>query len=789
MDISPAVYLAWQIGCHEAIAAKKDTIDPVQFFIGMMKIEDILNIDQLADILPKGTDRSVLQVEIADVMHTLRRNGVDPAGFRRSMRKRAGIGHVEYQQGQVMHRSDSLRSIFDEARIIADQMRSPKIHLNHICLALLQNRNLIACRVLSEKGIDPTRLAEAVRASQKQNDIEPRSARKPDTFLARFGRDLTELARQGRLSPAIGRRHEVLLLIQTLSRHSKNNPILIGEPGVGKTAIVEILASRIAAGKDAHVLNGKRIIEISMSAVLAGSQMRGAVEERLNGIVHECAEQPEIILFFDEIHSLMTSGGVSGGVNPADILKPALARGDIRCIGATTMDEYARHIQSDAALDRRFDKIFVSEPGIDETVEILLALKPEWTRHHQVRISEEILRTAVDLAVRFDGQNQCPDKVIDLIDKACAKTRLPQLSFMEDRSLASDGHENNILALTESVLVETLAEKLNLPAELMFSQLRIQSTFYLEGMQDALNHSVIGQKKAVQRICNRLQISLGKGHQRHRPLGVFLFVGASGVGKTLMAKTMARHLFDENRRSLIRLDMSEFMQEHSVARLIGAPPGYIGYGDPGQLTDKLRTNPHAIVLLDEIEKAHPRILDLFLQLFDEGRLSDAKGRVIDARHAIFIMTANTVKTKQRVGFNFAGNENRNAGDNPVAIPGFRPEFMNRIDEKIIFKTLDMDDARTIVRRHLGDLAAAVRHQSGHALQFEEDVIDYIVTQGFSEQYGARELNRLLENVIELSLDAYLARIQSTEPLVIVAAIENSAIVYRADATLGSRGNG
>jgi ATP-dependent Clp protease ATP-binding subunit ClpC len=540
-------------------------------------------------------------------------------------------------------------------------------------------------------------------------------------------------------------------VIQTLARRSKNNPVLVGEAGVGKTAIVEALALRIANGKDSKVLAGKRIIEINISALIGGTKYRGEFEERLSHIIEEARAHPEVIIFIDELHNVIGAGRVEGGMDAANLMKPALARGDLRCIGATTIAEYRRYIEKDPALERRFEKIIVNEPSSDETMEMLQGIRPKWEKHHGVKITDRALQSAVDLSVRFDVDHQLPDKAIDLVDKAGARTRIPLLSgWVEGDEINPELTET--IEVTELTIAEVISEKMGLPLEIITGHIEGMKQPRLRGLESFLKKRIIGQDEAINIVCQRLLISHAGLAKRRGPLAVFLFLGPTGVGKTELARNLSEFLFG-NDLQMIRFDMSEFMEEHSVSKLIGSPPGYVGYDEEGQLTGQLRTKPYSIVLFDEIEKAHKRVFDLFLQLFDEGRLTDAKGRIIDARNAIFIMTSNisTDKNIDKIGFGNQDTADIKASVIEEVKKFFRTEFLNRINEIIIFGSLNKDHIRRILEPMLAEINDNVKTKFNIILKIEEEAAQFVAQMGYNQECGARELRRTVERLIQIPL--------------------------------------
>lgn len=600
-----------------------------------------------------------------------------------------------------------------------------------------------------------TKLSNNIEIQQEKKqkvDVPP----SPGThYLEQYGRDLTEQARKGKIGPFIGRRRELLQIIQTLARRTKNNPVLVGEAGVGKTAIVEALAVRIAEGKDPHVLAGKRIIELNMGALTAGTKYRGDFEERLTHIIEEARTHPEVFLFIDEIHTVVGAGRAEGSMDAANLLKPALASGNLWCIGATTIVEYRRYIESDSALERRFEKVIVPEPTREDTLEILKGLREKFEEHHQTRITDKALEAAVDLSIRFDGDHQLPDKAIDLIDKAGARTQVPDLSFKLNLK-EKDTETENISVLhemsgevTELTIAEVLSEKIGVPLGIIMGHFKGEQQSRLLEMESTLKKRIIGQDEAIEHVCKRLLMAHSGLGKKRGPLGVFLLLGPTGVGKTELARSIAYFLFGSE-DVMIRIDMSEYMEEHSVAKLIGSPPGYVGYEEEGQLTGKLRTRPYSVVLMDEVEKAHPKVFDLFLQVFDEGRLTDSKGRTADARNAIFFMTSNIPADKQ-IGFQYEGTpEGKSKILNEVK-SRFRTEFINRIDEQIFFRPLIQEDVRKILRPIIDEISINLQKKHGVTLQVSEEAERLIVQEGYSPQYGVRELHRTIDRLIHIPL--------------------------------------
>ncbi|MBI4347001.1 MAG: ATP-dependent Clp protease ATP-binding subunit, partial [Elusimicrobia bacterium] len=632
------------------------------------------------------------------------------------------------------------------------------------------------------RGLGRQAAGETVKLGEQETERrdgepgEPEPSASGRSALERFGRDLTRLAKEGKLKPVIGRRKVLLQVLQTLARASKNNVVLVGEAGVGKTAIVEALAQRAAAGKDPQVLGGKRIVELQVGALVAGSKMRGEFEQRLELILAEARRDPSLIVFIDELHTVIGAGRAEGGADAAQLLKPALARGDFRCIGATTVDEFRKHIESDAALERRFEKVTVPEPTPDETLEILRGLKPGWEAHHRVEISADALEAAVDLSIRFDAGHRLPDKAIDLVDRAGARAVLPELSMGPGGRAAPAGGGR----VGPEEVADVVAEKLGVPAELVRSHLGGAGVgARLKLLKPFLKKGLVGQDDAIERVCGKLLSAHAGLAERRGPLGVFLFLGPSGVGKTELARRLAEGLTGSP-DALIRLDMSEFMEEHSVSKLIGAPPGYKGYDEEGRLTGRLRTTPYAVVLLDEIEKAHPRVLDLFLQVFGDGRLTDSKGREADAQNAVFVMTSNLgtgdAPAKPAIGFGREEEAARPSDDDPVR-RFFRPELLNRVDDRIVFRALGRDDAERVLARLLKRLEHELSERLGAELEVSPEAREALLQEGWSREYGVRALERAVERRVREPIAA-LAADGKAKGARLRAGVEGGAIVLR-----------
>ena len=566
--------------------------------------------------------------------------------------------------------------------------------------------------------------------------------------IAQFTRDLTDLAARGRLDPVFGREKELRRVIQILSRKTKNNPCLIGEPGVGKTAVTEALAQHIADGRVPEFLKGKRIVSLNISSVVAGTKYRGEFEERMKNILEEFSAHPEIILFIDELHTLIGAGGAEGSLDAANILKPALSRGEIQVIGATTLNEYRKHIEKDAALKRRFQSVLVEEPDEEETLAILSGRKALYEEHHQLTVSEDALRAAVRLSRRYITDRLWPDKALDLLDEACAGVRLSASPEEKPELTAHD-----------------IAKTVSLWTKIPLEQLNKEENARLTELESRIHERVIGQEEAVSALARAIRRSRVGLKDPRRPIGSFLFLGPTGVGKTELSKALAAALFGDE-KDLIRIDMSEYMEKHSVSKIIGSPPGYVGYDEGGQLSERIRRKPYSVVLFDEIEKAHPDVFHILLQILDEGRLTDSQGTTVDFRNTVIIMTSNAgaerIMAPKALGFS--------AGETPQAdhdrMKGqvmeevhrfFRPEFLNRIDEIIVFRMLGREDIRAILALQLKEIEQRLRESNDLTLRLTPEAENWFTARGYDPKYGARPLKRLLQNELEDKLsDAILS---------------------------------
>ena len=668
---------------------------------------------------------ALTKVENGLTQNVLQQFKRDPKQVRDIMRHFAGTGdgHRYWEDIKITPRCEAVLAL---AKDEAAHKEGKPVEEKELLLAILKEGDNIPIRVLQKMNVPVQDLLITAQEEKVAVAVKKIPVVSDTPVLDKYSRDITRLAKEGKIDPVIGRNEEILQLVRTLTRKTKNNPLLIGEAGVGKTAIVEGLALRIAQRRLLESLRDKRIIELSLTSVVAGTKYRGEFEERVVAIVRESREHPEVILFLDEIHTLVGAGAAEGGMDASNILKPALARGEIKCIGATTITEYRKYIEKDLALERRFQTIMVHEPSVEDTLEILKQLKERYEIHHQVKIADSAVEAAVTLSTKYVPDRRLPDKALDALDEACSGVKVPMLSMYGEKAV-----KGSIGEVTGEDVAGVISRWTGIPV----GQLTIQERERILHMAEIIKKRVIGQDKAVDKIAEVVKMSRAGLKDAKHPSGVFLFLGPTGVGKTELAKATAAFLFGSE-NEMIRLDMSEFMEKHSISKLIGAPPGYVGYEEEGQLTGRLRRKPYSVVLLDEIEKANPDIFDLFLQVFDEGRLTDAKGHTVDARNAIFIMTSN-IKTeqfhKEHMGFNVPNEENNSINEMIGAElkKTFRPEFLNRIDEMIVFNPLAGTTLHKIAFNLLADLRKRLEAK-GILCDVEEKALDLVCERRASD---------------------------------------------------------
>ena len=638
------------------------------------------------------------------------------------------------------------QEIISLATKIALRNRKPQVGKEHLLEAIFREGRSVPMRLLRSNDVHVAELFEAIAP----HTVEQSLSHLP--LLERFGRDLTAQARGGALTPVIGREPETNLVIEILLRKRKNNPVLVGEAGVGKTAVVEGLAIALLRVDQRHPLRDCRIIELTVASLVAGTKYRGDFEERMLGVIKEASSDPSIVLFFDEVHTLVGAGSVSGEtVGASEIVKPALARGELRCIGATTITEYRRYIERDAALERRFEPVMVEEPSPSEARQILAGVAPTLATHHGVEILPEAIEAALDLTVRYVPNRRLPDKAIDAIDQSGARVRLGAMK-------GGDGTAS--FRVTEQTVACTVSQWTGIPLE----RLSGKDVQHLLELEEELRRSVIGQDHACKAIARAIMTSKSGLADPDRPTGTFLFMGPTGVGKTELARSLARLLFGNEKR-LVRFDMSEYMEPHSVAKLIGAPPGYVGHEQEGLLVSAVRTHPDCVVLFDEVEKAHPQVFDLFLQILDEGRLSDAHGKRADFRNAVVILTSNVevrpVVQPATLGFKAEPPALHMTIDlRDELIRYFRPEFVNRIDEILLFNRLEKRALRSIIDRYVKSLEALAARDL--RIEFEDDVYEFLIERGVSDRFGARELRRAIDRYVRQPLaEEFIRRGPST----------------------------
>ena len=697
------------------------------------------------------------------------------------------------------------KNIIETAVTIARSLGHGYVGTEHLLIAILRDSSCYAMDILDAMNVSAADIAEEITKSVNvsQNDASPKSKEqskgKTETpTLDQFGRDLTSIARQGKIDPVIGRQKEIERVIQILCRRTKNNPCLIGEPGVGKTAIAEGLALKIASGEVPEILKDKRIVALDLTGMVAGTKYRGDFEERIKSAIDEVSKAGNIILFIDEVHTLIGAGAAEGAVDAANILKPALARGEMQVIGATTIEEYRKNIEKDSALERRFQSVLVGEPSREEAVEILKGIRDKYEAHHKVKITDEAIEAAVKMSSRYIGDRFLPDKAIDLIDEAASKVRLRAYTPPEDireleekikrineekasavnsqnfeQAAALRDEEKEVKAHLENakegwkkqnsetngvVTPDEIAAIVSEWTHIPVVQLTEEESQRLLHMEEELHRRIVGQDQAVSAVAKAIRRGRVGLKDPNRPTGSFIFLGPTGVGKTELCKTLAATLFGDE-SAMIRLDMSEFMEKHTVSKLVGSPPGYVGYDEGGQLTEKVRRKPYSVVLFDEIEKAHPDVFNMLLQILDDGVLTDSQGRKVDFKNCIIIMTSNVgaklITNAGNAALGFKGEEGNGTmsqSDIKDAVMGelkkcFRPEFLNRVDDIIVFEQLNKDDIKEIARRMLKTLKNRV-HDMGIELSFDDSAIEKIADEGFDPVYGARPLRRAIQSEIE-----------------------------------------
>ncbi len=721
-----------------------------------------------------------------------------------------------------------VKRIIDLANEEANRLKDEYISTEHIFLAILTERNTPAARILESAGLTRDRVYDAIqdlRGGQRVTD--PQAETKYRT-LEKYSRDLTQLAREGKLDPVIGRDKEILRLIQILSRRTKNNPVLIGEAGVGKTAIAEGLAQKIASNDIPEILSGKRVVALDLGAMIAGSRFRGEFEERLKAIMDEVQRSKgDVILMIDELHTVVGAGAAQGAMDASNMLKPALARGELQCIGATTLDEFHKHIEKDAALERRFAPIYVDEPSVDDTIKMLHGLRDRYEAHHKVHFSDEALEAAARLADRYVTDRHLPDKAIDLMDEAAAKLRVALYSMPPDlKSLKTDidklhaeeeqaGLERDYERaaqkkaerlrleqdysgkrdkwevdhqLDEVVDVDDIASVVHQWTGIPVNQMLETESEKLLHMEARLHERIIGQEEAIHAVSDAIRRARSGLKDPARPIGSFIFIGPSGVGKTELAKALAWFMFDDE-EALVRIDMSEYREQHTVSRLFGAPPGYVGYEEGGQLTEAVRRRPYRVVLFDEIEKAHPEVWNALLQILDDGRLTDGQGKVVDFRNTVLIMTSNLgteyVTKGGTLGFltQKADNDERVMHDKiEKALKGaFRPEFLNRVDETIMFSPLSLAQMEEIVVLQMKEVQDRL-NEHNISVQLTDAARLWLAREGYDPAFGARPLRRAIQKYVESPLSVELLGGKFKDGAVVNVDEKDNKIIFHTEAS-------
>ncbi len=705
------------------------------------------------------------------------------------------------------------------------------IGTEHLMLAILREGESIAVKILMDMGVDTHKLYDSIITMLQEDTPSAVAAGKPKAeetetpTLDQFGRDLTVMAREGKIDPIIGRDKEIERIIQILSRRTKNNPCLIGEPGVGKTAICEGLAQRIVEGNIPETLKEKRVVTLDLSSMVAGAKYRGEFEDRLKKSIEEIRSAGNVILFIDELHTIIGAGAAEGAIDASNILKPLLARGEIQVIGATTIDEYRKHIEKDAALERRFQPIQIGEPTPEEAIEILKGIRDKYEAHHNVKITDKALDAAVKLSVRYITDRHLPDKAIDLIDEASSRVRLQsftpppdlkeleqqiqQLHKMKEDAIASQEYEKAVplrdqenqlkeemntrkeawkmqnQTHTQVVSEEEIAAIVGTWTGIPVSRLAQEETEKLKNMEITLHQRVVGQEEAVMAVAKAIRRGRVGLKDPKRPVGSFIFLGPTGVGKTELSKALAEALFGDESH-LIRVDMSEYMEKHSVSRMVGSPPGYVGYDEGGQLSEKVRRKPYSVVLFDEIEKAHPDVFNMLLQILEDGRLTDSTGRIVDFRNTVIIMTSNVgardiVEPKQ-LGFATAiVNEAKDYENMKKNVMGelkktFRPEFLNRVDELIVFHPLTQQNISEIAQLMLKEVSKRLKN-TNITLEASEGVAEFLAKKGYDKVYGARPLRRTIQSMVEdkLAEEVLDGKIQEGDTVIIT--LQDDKLVF------------
>ncbi len=728
------------------------------------------------------------------------------------------------------------KRVLQSAITLSSRMGASYVGTEHLLLAVISESDSYAVSFLNELGVSRERLAQSIGNSMQNGGI-PRDGAEGfapqgtqgeggESALDKFGRDLTKAAKNGEIDPVIGREKEIERVVQILSRRTKNNPVLIGEPGVGKTAVAEGLALEISKGNVPEILRGKRVVSLDLTGMVAGAKYRGDFEERIKAAIDEVKNSKNIILFIDELHTIIGAGAAEGSADAANILKPSLARGDFQVIGATTLNEYRKYIEKDAALERRFQPVMVGEPTNEQAVQILKGLRDRYEAHHKVKITDEAIEAAVNLSSRYIADRYLPDKAIDLIDEGASKVRLASMTspdnireledtikkFEQEKASAvneqdferaaklrdeqkkvqnrldaakkqwQDSMKDNCGEVTAETIAKIVSDWTGVPVV----QLTKEESERLLNMEQVLHERVVGQDEAVSAISRAIRRGRVGLKDPKRPVGSFIFLGPTGVGKTELCKALAQAMFgDEN--AMLRLDMSEYMEKHTVSKLIGSPPGYVGFDEGGQLTEKVRRKPYSVVLFDEIEKAHPDVFNMLLQILEDGRLTDSRGRTVDFKNTVIIMTSNAgarLITEKHKSLGFAQEEGADKADTKELVMAelkklFRPEFLNRIDDIIVFNKLTQDEIKQIASKMLGTLAKRLENMN-IKISFTDAAVTAIADKGFDDAYGARPLRRAIQSEIEDTLSEQMLDGKITENSSVTCDYTDGEFVFNTD---------
>ncbi len=773
---------------------------------------------------------ALLEQKDGAVLQILDQLSVDSSGMKdrldKELRSSPKVAVYGGGVGQVFY-TPRIRTVLELAQGEANRLKDEFISTEHILLAIMSERNTPSARILQEFGLSRERLLEGITQLRGGQRVTDRQAESRYRTLEKYSRDLTQLAKDGRLDPVIGRDNEILRVIQVLSRRTKNNPVLIGEAGVGKTAIVEGLAQKIINNDVPENLLNKLVVSLDLGAMIAGSRFRGEFEERLKAAMEEIQRaQGEIILFIDELHTVVGAGSAQGAMDASNMLKPALARGELQCVGATTLDEYRQYIERDSALERRFAPVFVDEPSVDDTIQMLYGLRERYEAHHKVKYSNAALVAAAKLSSRYVTDRSLPDKAIDLMDEAAAKLRvalhtlppelkehkkqLDKLIVEEEEAATVRDYERAAVSRAERLRVETefkaarekwqseqkldevvdehdIAEVVGAWTGIPVTQMLETEAEKLLQMEERLHERIVGQDKAIAALADAIRRSRSGLSDPKRPLGSFIFLGSSGVGKTELTKALAEFLFDDE-EALVRIDMSEYREQHTVSRLFGAPPGYIGYEQGGQLTEQVRRRPYSVVLFDEIEKAHPDVWNTLLQLLDDGRLTDGQGRIVNFRNSVIVMTSNvgTSFVHKSGALGFAGVRDAQEKADHKRIEEalketFRPEFINRIDEIIIFEPLSEVDMLEIVKLQIKEVQQRLADQGNLTIVLTEAAQKWLAEQGYDKDFGARPMRRAIQRYVESALSVSLLRGEfRTGDHILIDMDDNNLVFNRVD---------